>query len=609
MVISQSDSAPVYPDNGYMSPAIDDRTETSRLVINPLVYNDGDFNSILECGVPYYFSVTTRYHYHTPDKGHVYENIPAMNGSVQVIYDGPDCPADTGVLKMCKQNDLNGDGILDNGEPTVHGWDFIVDDETIYNDVDDSVLDGCATIDLPYGTYNIDEVMQPGWSQTGASGNGTYNPGDGSVDINIDGPGAFIVYFLNEQDQDEPEECPDQDNLIINYSFEEPVVTNASLWQKMSPVFGWAIEKVSDSSATTLELHKGWSGNVAANGWQYAELDGDHSTRISQDVVTEEGAEYKLFWSFAPRHNITAEQNQLSVEVNGSQVGTNGPATGSAPLAQDDWTNSSYVFIADSTNTEIALEDIGPSNSYGTFVDNVRLCKIADPEHESATVIANKIVCNSEADLPNWSGGADITANTAQDYVDRHSNCHFASDWKFEWGSNTSLLDLDGDYVGEHNASGWYDFDSLTDINGETQVTLNLDELPGRLWFREVLQAGYIPFSFPPGNSPGSDISAEFWCNDDVANYDNAEWIDVSPDNTYYCVAFNVEEESEYGSYCGDGVVDPSWEECDPGISRLMTPIVGCSEQCQFIDGDCNDLVAAKINVDTAWNKPGGNDF
>ncbi|MBT4516516.1 MAG: DUF642 domain-containing protein [Candidatus Komeilibacteria bacterium] len=180
---------------------------------------------------------------------------------------------------------------------------------------------------------------------------------------------------------EEPEEeCPEEDNLIINYSFEEPVVTNASLWQKMSSVLGWVIERVSDNSATTLEFHKGWSANVAADGLQYAELDGDHSTRITQDVVTEEGAEYKLFWSFAARHNITAEQNHLSVEVNGSQIGTNGPIVGSAPLTQNDWENSNYVFTADSTNTEITLEDIGPSDTYGTFVDNVRLCKIADPE-------------------------------------------------------------------------------------------------------------------------------------------------------------------------------------------------------------------------------------
>jgi hypothetical protein len=446
--------------------------------------------------------------------------------------------------------------------------------------------------------------MQSGWSRTGVGGNGVAQP-NGSVDLTVDGAGTYIIYFLNEAELQE--ECSVEDNLLVNYSFEEPVVTNASLWQKMSSVLGWVIEKASDGSATTLELHKGWSGNVAADGLQYAELDGDHSTRISQDVGTEEGAEYKLFWSFAPRHNITAEQNELSIEVDGIQVDTDGPVTGSAPLAQGDWTNSSYVFNADNTTTEIAFEDIGPSNSFGTFVDDVRLCKTADPEPENkATVIAHKIVCDNETDLPNWSGSANINADTAQDFVDSHPNCRFESDWKFEWGTNNSLLDLDGNYIGEHNVDGWYDFDALTDINGRTETELDLDNLPGRLWFREVLKDGYVPFSFPPGSAPGNDVSAEFWCNSDVVNYDNAEWIDVSSDSTYYCVAFNTEDLPEYSPYCGDGVINQEWEQCDPNISLTHKDFVGCSEQCRFIVPECSDLTLAKINVDDTQNWNGG---
>lgn len=179
------------------------------------------------------------------------------------------------------------------------------------------------------------------------------------------------------------EECSDEYNLIVNNSFEEPVVTDVNLWQKMASVNGWNIKKASDASATTLEFHKGWSGNVAAAGLQYVELDGDEPTKISQNITTEAGAEYKLFWSFAARHGISAEQNQLSVELDGTQVATNGPATASAPLAQNDWTASNYVFTADSTNIEISFSDIGPSDSYGTYLDNVRLCKVKDAEPET----------------------------------------------------------------------------------------------------------------------------------------------------------------------------------------------------------------------------------
>lgn len=367
----------------------------------------------------------------------------------------------------------------------------------------------------------------------------------------------------------EEDECTTKNNLLENGSFEEPEVADINLWQRMSSVLGWLIEKVSDNSATTLELHKGWSGNVAADGWQYAELDGDESTRVTQNVVTEAGAQYKLYWSFAGRHNITAEQNKLAVEVNGSQVATNGPAVGIAPLAENDWIKSDYTFTADTANTAISFKDNGLSDSFGTYLDDIRLCKIADPEPR-VTIKANKIVCDSEADLPNRHQGSDITATTAQDIVNAsNQKCRFESTWEFQWGKNDSLLSLAGNTIGKHTNSEWYDFSSSTDANGLAELTVNMSEVPAGnvLWFREVLKENYIPFSFPsseyPG-APGSDVSAEFWCGQDVVNYDNAEWIDVTPDTTYYCVAINTLIDNEPSNLCGNENLDRG-EQCDDG--------------------------------------------
>jgi cysteine-rich repeat protein len=276
--------------------------------------------------------------------------------------------------------------------------------------------------------------------------------------------------------------------------------------------------------------------------------------------------------------------------------------------------NAGTFDFIDGTNTvhmDTAFECLDPQSMDRNSVAVTKLClyEVDEPEEELATVIAHKIVCDEETDLPNWSGGANITVDTAQNYVDTHPNCRFASDWKFEWGTNNSLLNLDGDYIGEHNVAGWYDFDSMTDINGKAEVELNIDDLSGKTWFREVLQDGYVPFSFPPGSNPGSDVSAEFWCNNDVVNYDNAEWINnIEADDIYYCVAFNVETPSEYSPYCGDGIVNQEWEECEiPLQSITKKDFVGCSEQCQYITPECSDLTLAKINVDLAWNKEGGN--
>ena len=142
---------------------------------------------------------------------------------------------------------------------------------------------------------------------------------------------------------------------------------------------GWATTKVAGNASTTLEIHKGWSGNQAAQGLQYAELDGDVSSMVSQNIVTIPGKSYELQWSFAARHDIAAEQNKLAVLVNNAVVAQNGPATGTAPLATADWVNATTSFVATGTSTKITLADFGPSNSFGTFVDNVKAYCLPTP--------------------------------------------------------------------------------------------------------------------------------------------------------------------------------------------------------------------------------------
>jgi hypothetical protein len=394
----------------------------------------------------------------------------------------------------------------------------------------------------------------------------------------------------------EVEECSGQNNIVANGSFEDPIVTDSELWQKMNSVPSWTIEKVSDNTATTLELHKGWSGNVAADALQYAELDGDESTRVIQNVTTVAGAQYKLYWSFAGRHEITAEQNQLAVEVNGVQVDTNGPVTATAPLAQINWLKDNYTFTANGSNTAIAFKDNGPNNTYGTFLDNVRLCKIADPEPK-VTIKANKIVCDNEADIPDMIGIVKPIKDTTAQTIVNNSNgkCRFADDWDFQWGKSQILPDLLGNFVGKYStgtSSGWYDFSSATGGDATLQVpaevTVNVSDLPSgnRLWFREVLKDGYIPFSFPSlefPKAPGGDFSAEFWCNNDVANHDNAEWIDVTPDTTYYCVAINTLDD-EQENLCGNQRLDKG-EECDGTADCTTTCETKHSQWCSALVG------------------------
>src|SRR3989338_1006051 len=61
-----------------------------------------------------------------------------------------------------------------------------------------------------------------------------------------------------------------------------------------------------------------------------------------------------------------------------------------------------------------------------------------DDDDDTATIVATKIVCDSETDLPNWGDNDpefNITSNTATRFLNANQNCRLA-DWTFEWAPN-----------------------------------------------------------------------------------------------------------------------------------------------------------------------------
>lgn len=297
-------------------------------------------------------------------------------------------------------NDTGLDGYFDNvvleEDTTITTFDF---EPTPLDDVDPEVtIKNDATLceggfsEVSFKLFDegkIDKVIINGvekdltdnkWSDVNFVKPGVFGAvaGDNTMVVyDVAGNTTTVEFFLC--DESDVEQCI---NLLTNGSFEEPVVNKNSLWQKFANVAGWVIEKVSDSTPTTLELHRDWSSNEAADGLQYVELDGDHSTKVSQSVTTIPGAIYELSWAFAPRHNIDATQNKLSVLVEGTEVATEGPLVGAANLASSDWIKSSYSFAAADASTNITFADAGPSNSFGTFLDDAQLCLVKEPEPE-----------------------------------------------------------------------------------------------------------------------------------------------------------------------------------------------------------------------------------
>lgn len=207
------------------------------------------------------------------------------------------------------------------------------------------------------------------------------------------------------------------------------------------------------------------------------------------------------------------------------------------------------------------------------------------------TIVASKVVCESESYLPNWHNGANINASTAQNFVDNsNGKCWLDDGWNFQWGfadkkGAEGVDKLSGEVLGEaagQSSAGmcntpwcgpntftgsaynqWKTF-GTTNGSGVAEVTItDLENAPG-IWVREVLQPNYVPYSYPPDSSPGSNVSAELYCHTDVANYDNFDQIS-SPQygQTYYCVALNAQKGSIHGYKWDDVNGDGKRQTCD----------------------------------------------
>ncbi|HRH26444.1 MAG TPA: PKD domain-containing protein [Candidatus Paceibacterota bacterium] len=183
------------------------------------------------------------------------------------------------------------------------------------------------------------------------------------------------------------------------------------------------------------------------------------------------------------------------------------------------------------------------------------------PNPQRVTIVTDKVVCDSEADLPNWSAGStNITESTARNFVNSsNGKCRLVSGWDFQWGygpNNNSnvgrggVISTPGDHIGNaptnrfsNDAYDQWKTLGTTNSNGRAQTTVDLNGAR-YLWVREVLKSGYVPFSVGesiPAVSQQSNYSAEMWCGVDVLNYDNYDRIDnPQAGQTYYCAAFNA---------------------------------------------------------------------
>lgn len=259
--------------------------------------------------------------------------------------------------------------------------------------------------------------------------------------------------------------------------------------------------------------------------------------------------------------------------------------------------SATATFLQNVENSQALCSD-------GIDNDGDQLADLADPDcaafkpvTPTANIVATKIVCDSETDLPNWGlgGHAPIAANTATDYVAAHPSCHLASGWSFQLGSMS--LENPGDTLVGEAGNGWTTFGPTNEL-GFAVTTLPVSGQS--IWGREVLQNGYVPFTFGQYPDNSNAVSAEFYCGNDAVNYDNLDEIGpMQSGATYYCVAFNApvtstpicsESEHLVDGQCVPNVTPPT---CDIGYvpqGDTCVPVVTeCSNGQVIVNNQCVD--------------------
>ncbi len=382
--------------------------------------------------------------------------------------------------------------------------------------------------------------------------------------------------------------CNPQQELLTNGSFETPVVNNPSDWNIFpsgTSGLGWIVDWFGGSTTfnsqtrptiANAELQRNVSGWLPSAGSQYTELDSDWNGHVgslngepgavalSEDITTIPGTMYHLSFDFSPRPATVASQNKLEVLWGGTLGTTVGPTAGNA--TQTTWTNHTLDFTATTTSTRVTFRDAGtPNDSLGTFVDNASL-KCVNTPPTTATVVATKIVCDTEADLPNWGdgNGPDITSSTASTFLNTHPNCHLSPDWSFQWAPNGTPN------PGDNNTTPagipWTTFGPTA---GDGTISVQIPPTANGIltWFREVLKTGFVLFT---GANITQNVSAEMYCNTDHLKYDNYDWIDgAQVGNTYQCIAFNAPtSQTPPPAQCSDTIdndEDGLIDQNDPG--------------------------------------------
>ncbi|BAY97196.1 hemolysin-type calcium-binding region protein [Tolypothrix tenuis PCC 7101] len=172
-------------------------------------------------------------------------------------------------------------------------------------------------------------------------------------------------------------------NLVVNGSFEQTLLTggtdiNDGGWKTYDEILGWKA-----TPGGKIEIQRGAAG-TAQDGKQLTELDSHSYTNkdkigIFQDIATEIGSKYRLSFFYSPRPNTEATENNFTV-LFGNVL--NQTISGGKGGTQTKWLEYTADIVANSNLSRLQFDYDVKNDSldtYGSYIDNVRLEKIPEP--------------------------------------------------------------------------------------------------------------------------------------------------------------------------------------------------------------------------------------